>query len=306
MILYTVKFFMLAMSLCLWSAGAQAQLLRVTLLGTGGPPPDPHRSGPAVLVEAGMEKLLFDAGRGVVEKLQAQGTGIQDISKVFLTHLHSDHLVGLPDLWLTGFIWQREGPLKLFGPKGTAAHAEALMKAYEFDVQHRIAHQNLSAESAKILASDVPAGEVYSQGKLHVRAFVVDHGPLKPAYGYRIDYGPRSVVISGDTRYSPAVVAAAKNADLLIHEVAAAPAAVIAANPRLQKVMDYHASPEDAARVFKEAKPHMAVFTHVLLFAGVTEDQLMKRVRDAGYDGPLAVGQDLMSFDVGEQVVPRK
>jgi ribonuclease Z len=269
------------------SASVPAEVMRVTLLGTGGPPPHHQRFGTGTLVEAGEHRLLFDAGRGIVQRLHENGSEIQRVGPVFLTHLHHDHIVGLPDLWLTGWVWQRVSPLAVFGPKGTSAHAASLERAYAFDVAQRVRDAELEPESTKISVREIESGVAFEEGKLRVQAFPVDHGSVKPALGYRIDFGDRSVVISGDTRYSENLVHAAKGVDLLIHEVAAAPEALARSNPGLKKVLDYHTTPQAAGRVFKETAPRMAVFTHVLLFGGMTEQQLIADVRKAGYAGPL-------------------
>lgn len=281
---------------------AHAEVMRVTLLGTGGPPPDAERAGPAVLVEAGEHKLLFDAGRGVVQRLQESSTPLAAVDRVFFTHLHSDHIVGFPDLWLTGWIWQRRDPLRLYGPEGTVSHVVHLEQAYSEDIAFRRAYTGLSPKGVRIDAYDIEPGVVFEVDELSVRAFLVDHSPIEPAFGYLVRYGERSVAISGDTRYSENLIKHTKGVDLLIHEIADAPPNLAKRNKRLMKVLDYHTSPEDAARVFEAVQPKLAVFTHVLLFGGIDGDSVLKTVREQGYEGEVMMGEDLTWFDVGNRV----
>jgi ribonuclease Z len=190
----------------------------VTLLGTGNPRPTTERSGPASLVEAGETKILVDAGRGATTRLFEIGQGrlVPPIDVVLLTHLHSDHVVGYPDLWLTGWIFGRARPSSSVGPPGTVAMQEALAKAYAFDihmrrdVDERIPGAGIeasardvapaSSSSAAALGGPAEASSAPAQPSLRITAFAVDHGPVVPAYGYRIDFAGRSVVFSGDTR----------------------------------------------------------------------------------------------------------
>jgi ribonuclease Z len=273
---------------------------RVTLLGTGTPTPRVDRLGPSTLVQAGNQRLLFDAGRGVTIRLTQSGVPLRDVDAVFLTHLHSDHVNGLSDLWLTGWLppayGRRELPLRVYGPSGTRDMMSHLEQAHREDVRIRIADEDLSKSGATIDATDVAEGLVYERDGVRVTAFDVDHGELiKPALGYRVDFGGRSVVLSGDTRFSANLIAHAKGADVIIHEVMAATESLLASDAG-RRIMAHHSSPEDAARVFEAIGPRLAVYSHVIL-GGVTEDELMRRTRMT-YRGRLEVGSDLMTIDV--------
>ena len=181
---------------------------RVTLLGTGTPIPVPDRFGPSTLVEAGDQKLLFDAGRGASIRLHQLGVPIGSIDALLLTHFHSDHTVGIPDVWLTGWLeayfGTRTAPLRVIGPEGARTLMTHLEQAYALDVSIRIEDEKLSPQGAAIDVSEFAAdGVVYEKNGVRVIAFEVDHGDaIKPAYGYRIEYRGRSVVISGDTRFN--------------------------------------------------------------------------------------------------------
>ena len=292
---------------------AAAEEFRVTLLGTGSPAPVMRRFGPGVLVEAGGRKLLIDCGRGTTQRLLQAGLRLGQVDALFLTHLHSDHVVGIPDLWLTGWLEasyaQRKGPLRVHGPQGTRALMQGLTQAYQWDIQARIADQNLSADSVRAEVQEFKTGVVYEHGGVKVTAFEVDHGDLlKPAVGFRVDYGGRSVTVSGDTRFSENLIRHAAGTDLLVHQVAAVREELLK-NPVFQVILAHHTSPEEAGTVFSRVKPRQAVFYHFVLLGApgvppVTEQDVLQQAR-RHYDGPLLIGEDLMAFRLErEGVVP--
>ena len=204
--------------LFLLASAGWGQAIKVTLLGTGTPRPMIERFGASILVQAGKENLLFDAGRGCTIRLWQLGVPLKDVNRLFLTHLHSDHTVGIPDLWLTGWIFDRAEPLEVWGPKGTGQMMAGLRQAYAYDVKVRSNFGN-SRVGAEIRAHDIHEGVVYEANGVKVTAFLVDHGNVKPAFGYRVDYGGHSVVLSGDTRPSENLVKHAQGVDVLVHEV---------------------------------------------------------------------------------------
>ena len=279
----------------------------VTLLGTGNPRPAPDRFGPSILVEAGTERLLVDAGRGNTIRLFEIGGGalLSQITGVFLTHLHSDHVVGLPDLWLTGWIFGRGSPLEVTGPPGAAELGAGLERAYAFDVRmRRDVDERLPAEGARLSVREVRPGVVMDRNGVRVTAFAVDHAPVTPAYGYRIDHRGRSVVFSGDTRYSDAVIAASRGADVLVHEVVSPeverartqvkdPAAV-------ERIIAHHTTPEEAGRIFTAASPRLAVYSHIVPSPTTASDLIGPTRRT--WKGPLEVGEDLMRISIGDRV----
>ena len=275
--------------------------IRVTLLGTGALQPSIERFGPSTLVEAGDEVLLFDCGRGVTQRLAQAGMPLKQVSAVFLTHLHSDHTVGLPDLWLTGWALGRSDALTVYGPEGTVQMVRSLEQAFQPDIASRI---DVVSEAAVIDAHDIEENVVYRTEDVTVTAFVVDHGPIKPAYGFRVDYqGRRSVVLSGDTRYSENLIQNARGTQLLIHEVAAADPQLLESSQPIRNIMAAHTTPEDAARVFRSARPYLAVYSHIVLF-NVSEEELMRRTRST-YRGALEVGRDLMVIEIQNEVQVR-
>jgi ribonuclease Z len=281
---------------------------RVTLLGTGSPVPAMDRFGPGVLIQAGNQTLLIDAGRGFSQRLFQAGVRLGALDAVLLTHLHSDHVTGLPDLWLTGWLAvpyaQRRAPLALYGPAGTRELAAGLERAYDWDIKTRIADQNLPKEAAPFAATEFTEGVVFERGGVRVSAIEVDHGALiKPAFGFRIEFDGRAVVVSGDTKFSENLIKHAAGVDLLIHQVATASAAALA-SPVIQVILAHHTKPDEAGRLFARVKPKLAVFYHFVLLGNppATERDVLEGARQH-YAGPLEIGADLMRFDIGRDAV---
>ncbi len=279
---------------------AYADYLEVTLLGTGTPRPSIERFGSATLVSAGGQFFLFDVGRGATIRLKQAGITPNQIDKVFLTHLHSDHISGLDDLWITGWMWQRQQLLDVSGPTGTHQLVNGLRDAYAADISYRGANVGLDDDKAKIESVEIEPGVVYQQEGVTIRAFLVEHAPVKPAYGYRVEFGDRVVVISGDTTYSENLVKHAQKADLLIHEITAADPALLKRNKRLNSVVAYHTNPDQMAEVLNKTNPRLAVLNHVLLFA-VSEEQVIDKIK-MQYSGDVTMGYDLMKIGVGNTI----
>lgn len=277
-------------------------ILRITLLGSGvGPPVNLSQFGPATLVEAGGERLLFDCGRGATLRLVQAGVPIRTVSLVFLTHLHSDHIVQLPDLFLSGWVGQpgRATPLRVWGPEGTRSMMENLERAFEFDIHmRRDVDEHLSPVGITVESHDITEGVVFEENGVVVTAFVVDHDPVKPALGYRIDYRGRSVVLSGDTRVSENLIKHASGVDVLVHE-AIDPDFIraIAGNPAIaERVIAHHATGEEAGRVFTRVAPRLAVFSHA-----PARKELLEQARRT-YSGPLQGAEDLLRIDIGTEI----
>jgi ribonuclease Z len=288
---------------CVAAQRASAQEISVTLLGTGSPTPAIDRFGPSTLVQAGTQTLLFDLGRGAHQRLAQAGVTAGQVDAIFLTHLHSDHIVGIPDLWLTGWlITARARPWEIFGPTGTGQMMAALKQAFAIDLRVRVEENagQLSAEGAVINARDIEPGVVYERDGVRVTAVRVDHRAIAPAYGYRIDYRGRSVVLSGDTQLSPDLIKASAGTGLLVHEVYQASDAVLKQNPRTAVVKTFRVDGAEAGAVFQQVRPKLAVYSHIVL-RGVDLAELIRRTRTA-YSGPLVVGEDLMRFVVGDDV----
>lgn len=280
----------------------------MTLLGTGCPAPVMERFGPSTLVEAGGQKFIFDTGRGAMQRLKQANVRWQDIHAVFFTHLHSDHIVGFPDLWLTGWLVgeRRDRALLVFGPTGTKEMLFHLEQAFKIDIRIRIEDDRCKPEGAVIEGTDIEEGIVYQKGGVKVTAFEVDHPPLKPSFGYRIDAGGRSVVLSGDTRFSENLIRHAQGIDVLIHEVIApdSMSRVDFLPDRIARIAAHHTAPEQAGEVFARVKPKLAVYSHIVQ-PDATVDELIPPTRKA-YSGPLEIGEDLMVIDIRDQVTVRR
>jgi ribonuclease Z len=290
---------------------AEAAEMKVTLLGTGTPTPRPGSFSASTLVEAGPERLIFDLGRGSSIRLFQKKIPLGSITAHFITHLHSDHVVGLPDIWLTGWLGtpygSRKSPMVIYGPKGTVAMTENLTKAFSEDIRIRIDDENYPPEGVAFAAKDIEPGLVYDRNGVKVSAIDVNHGEkIKPSFGYTIEFDGKKVVLSGDTRPDARVERAAEGADLLIHEVAVIDPALLKDYPNYRAIEDHHTSPEAAGKIFAGARPKLAVYSHIV-FATVKpvqdmpEDALIARTRTT-YDGPLIVGHDLMSFTISDKV----
>ena len=293
--------------------GAMAEdFFNVILLGTGSPRPAPNRNGPSTLVEAGGLKLLFDMGRGNTVSLFRAGIPLGSIDAHFITHLHSDHVNGLPDLYLTGWLGvpyaNRTRPFLVYGPQGTKAMMEHLYAAFAEDRRIRIADEKYPLAGISIDAHDFEAGKVFERNGVTVTAFRVFHGELiEPAFGFKVEHKGHSVVLSGDTKYSKAVEEAATGSDLLIHEVAAVAGdveAVLASSPAYRAILDHHTDPAQAGRLFAAAKPKVAVFSHIVTPSNPPADaaEILRQTRTT-YAGPVVVGEDMMRFRITDSGV---
>jgi ribonuclease Z len=284
---------------------------RVTVLGSGTPVPRIERFGPATLIEAGSQKLMVDAGRGATIRLWQLKIPLSQIERLFITHYHSDHTNGIPDLWLTGWLpaqWgQRKTPFCVAGPVGAKTLMSKLEEAYALDIKIRMEDEKLPLDGIRTEVTEFDRdGLVYEKDGLRVIAFEVDHGDvIRPAYGYRFEYHGRVAVLSGDTRYHSNVVKHGKDADLLIHEVGGARPALLQ-DAALKRILDHHSTPKDAGRVFEQTKPKLAAYTHLVLpgtelISAMTPEEIVEETRKV-YAGPLEICEDLMSFDIASEV----
>ncbi len=295
------------------TSAQQAGTMQVTLLGTGNPRPSMERFGQAILVEAGTQRILIDAGRGAAQRLFEIGArdSLVGIDAVFFTHLHSDHVVGLPDVWLTSWVFGRARALEVVGPPGTAEMSGHLARAFEWDITMRTKDEGFPREGVRLAARNVPPGVAFERDGLRVTAFAVDHGGVTaPAYGYRVDYRGRSVAVSGDTVNFEPIVDHAKGVDVLVHEVISPEVEMRRAQvpdpDAVKRILAHHTSPEQVGALFSRVKPRLGVFSHVVPSPATAEDVIGPARRT--YSGPLAVGYDLMTIVIGDtvEVFPRR
>lgn len=274
----------------------------LVLLGTGTPNAEPDRSGPAVAVLVNGTSYLVDAGPGIVRRAMAAakaGVGPLSMSSLrilFLTHLHSDHTLGLPDLIFTPWVLERDVPLEVYGPQGTAHMVEHLLAAYEADVRVRL--EGLEPANPNGYKVDVheihPSGFTYEDANVRVTAFPVEHGDWENSFAYRFESADRIIVISGDAVPSEAMVEQCAGCDVLVHEVYSQQRL----EQRPQVWQRYHASSHtstvELAELAARARPHLLVLYHQLLW-GATADELLSEITGR-YDGRVVFGRDLDVF----------
>jgi ribonuclease BN (tRNA processing enzyme) len=283
---------------------------RIVLLGTGTPSPDPDRSGPATAIVVNGTPYLIDFGPGVVRRVAAasakdvQGLTVVNLRVVFLTHLHSDHTAGYPDLILTPWSIGRTHALEVYGPRGLKNMTRYILEAYEQDIAIRrrdmqIHGQPQRQDGYKVNAHEIVPGLVYEDANVKVRAFPVNHGDVPQAFGYRFDTADRSVVISGDTAPSQAVIDHCKGCDVLIHEAYSMLTFDSVAPAYQEYRRKHHTSSREMAVLATKARPRLLILYHRANPGGVDkpnpERALLEEVQ-TGYKGDVVTGHDLDVF----------
>lgn len=292
--------------------GARNQIdepdILVTVLGSGTPVPSGTQTGAAILVEAAGKKLMFDCGRGCTTRLaQYNPKLVSQVDHLFVTHMHSDHLMGIDDLLLNGWVQGRKVPLRTWGPVGTNEMMLGIQETFKRDIELRRA-KNVPAPSAglddayKDLAPE--GGLILDEDGVKVTAFLVDHASVTPAYGFKIEFNGRTVVISGDTTLTPSLYEQGLGADVLMLEVISpAMARYIETyfnEKQLATVLGLHLTTEQTAEIFNRAKPRLGVFYHTTIGGGSAKS-LMDVTRSL-YDGEVAVSHDLFQISVGDEI----
>lgn len=281
-----------------------AEAAKVILLGTGTPIPDPASSGPCVAVVVKGQAYLFDAGAGVVRQAEAAAVkfGIAaldatNLSRLFFTHLHSDHTLGYPDVILTPWVVGRRAPLEVYGPEGLAAMTENLKQSYAEDIKVRTEGlEGLSRRNLTINVHEISAGLVYRDANVVVRAIPVPHGSWREAFGYAIDAAGRSIVISGDTSPSKSIEEACHECDVLVHEVYSADRFDLVYGRFGGKYHTAsHTSTRELAELASKSKPKLLVLYHQLYFGPREGVDLEKEIRRS-YSGNVVSGRDLTAY----------
>lgn len=299
------------------AAASQASRTQIVMLGTGTPIPDPERYGQAIAIVVDSVAYLFDAGVGVGRRATAAGVlGVKAFAsrtptgqptarfdRVFLTHLHSDHTLGIADAIFTPWIQGRTNPLDVYGPPGTARLVNGILDAYHDDIVERLgSSMGPPVDGWKARAHEITAGEVFRDTRISVRAFNVPHADWKYAFGYRIQTPDGVIVISGDTRFTPEIAKQCAGCDVLLHEVYSDSG--FTTLPALRKV--YHARAHTPATqvgdIATQAKPKLLILTHQLFF-GSSDEKLISEVRSR-YNGPVVSAKDLQVFPVGSARLP--
>ncbi|SDE19766.1 MBL fold metallo-hydrolase [Kordiimonas lacus] len=277
--------------------------MKLVMLGTGTPNADPARSGPALAVTFGGKAYLVDAGPGVVRRAAAaEQKGAMELAQpnldhVFITHLHSDHTLGLADLIFTPWVLERDHPLTLYGPTGSADMVDHLSKAYAVDVAMRLGGlEPANPDGYKVTVQEIGQNKVLiDTPDIRISAIPVLHGSWEEAYGFKFEAGGKTIVVSGDARPSGRLLEAARHADILVHEVYS-DAGWLRREPVWQKYhKSFHTSATELAELANKAKPKLLVLTHQLYW-GTSDEDLVKEIRAAGYKGALVSAKDLDIF----------
>jgi ribonuclease BN (tRNA processing enzyme) len=277
---------------------------QVVILGTGTPNADPDRSGPAVAVVVDDVPYLIDCGPGLVRRAAAahrngvEGLAVEKLARLFITHLHSDHTVGYPDVVLTPWVLERAESLEVYGPRGLREMTGHILAAYKADIDQRLdGWQPANATGYKVNAHEITppltnGGAIYRDDRVTVRAIPVNHGSWEEAYAYRFETRDRVIVISGDTAPSHALIEAARGCDVLVHEVYSH-ARFAQRPPEWQRYHKaFHTSTHELADLANQIKPSLLVLYHQLYW-GASDDDLVNEVRAAGYDGEVVSARDL-------------
>lgn len=274
----------------------------LTLLGTaGGPTPRGHRSAPAQVVVVDGTAYVFDCGNGVADQLVRAGVPFSAIRAIFVTHNHSDHNADLGNLMLLGWSGIRM-PIHVYGPPPLAEPMKHFFEMSRYDIETRVVDEGRRPLDGLVEVHEVAsAGEVYADGRVRVTAVLVDHPPVDPALGYRIDTADRSIVISGDTRPCDALVELARDADVLVHEVLHEPAigGILAehAGSRIREhLLDSHTLSHQVGDVASRAGVQTLVLSHFVPSDDSVDDATWRREAARGFSGQIVVGRDLLDI----------
>ncbi len=281
----------------------QDAAMELILLGTGYPYPSADRAGPSCAVMVGGKAFIVDAGRGTVMRLAAAGISWDSIQSVFITHLHSDHIDGLPDLFHSTWQFGNGGPFNLYGPEGIRQVADGILQFYGPDIHiRRDLTEKLPAAGARINVHVIEEGVVFEMpDTVRITAFAVNHHPVEPAFGFRFDAGPDSIVISGDTRPNPNLDRFAQDADILVHEAYVnGNGGSLEDGQRPWTIYDYHSSAAEAGEAAEKAGVKVLVLTH-LIPGNAPERYFMQEAKKA-FRGKIIVGRDLMRIPVPDSV----
>ena len=275
-------------------------MLTITLLGTGGPIPDPHRAGPATLAAGGSEQYLVDAGRGVLMRLAAAGSGPAQLSAVLVTHLHSDHLTDLNDVittrWITTF---EPTPLRIVGPVGTRLVVDAIVESLGPDIAYRIAHHDDLDYPPPVEVIEVAEGVIDLGGEVTLTCAPTDHRPVEPTVAFRFDYGGSSVVAAGDTVPCAGLDRLCEGAQALVHTVIRKDIISTIPIQRVLDTLDYHSSPAEAAQTAARARMETLVLTHYFPPFAPGEGDEYRALAAEHFDGAIEVGDDLQRVVIG-------
>jgi len=268
--------------------------VKIVLLGTGSPLPDPNRAGPATLVEAAGQMFLVDCGRGVMMRLAAAGVPAAQLAGLLVTHLHSDHITDLTDVLTSRWVMSlAPNPLRIYGPPGIKGVVDSILASLAPDIGYRLAHHDDLTWSPDPIVEEVLDGPVLGAGDVRIVAAPTDHRPVEPSIAFRIEAEGKAVVLAGDTVPCESLDRLCVGADALVHTVIREDQVKAIPLPRLQDILDYHSSVEQAAKTAAKAGVGTLVLTHyVPAMAPGTEDEWQAQAA-AHFDGRVELGDDL-------------
>lgn len=282
-----------------------SEITRVVLLGTGNPNPSPSESGCSIAIVVNDEAYIVDFGPGIIRRAAAlsqayggtiRGLNARNIRYAFLTHLHSDHTAGYPDLILTPWVMGRDEPLRVWGPEGLKKMTSSLLEAYSEDIKYRIYGDEPGNNTGwRVETHEIEKeGVIYEDKNISVEAFPVLHGTWPNAWGFRFTTPDRKIVISGDTRPSGKVAEYAKNADILIHEVYSVKGFATRNDDWKRYHSEHHTSTAELAEIAEGSEPGVVILYHILAW-GTTEDEMLGEIAKK-YKGKVVYGRDLDIF----------
>ena len=273
--------------------------MQVVILGSGSPLPDSGRAGPSTLVRTSVGDLLFDCGRGVLMRAAAVGSGAGAFRALFLTHLHSDHVTDLNDIFSMRWVMSLQpNPLVVLGPVGTDSLLRATEKMLEPDIGYRLAHHNDLQWRPTSTVTEVESGVIFEEGAVRVTAAPTDHAPVRPTVGFRVDDGELSVVIAGDTVPCAALDGLCHRADVLVQTVVRRDLIEQIGLPRLTDVLDYHSSVPEAAETAARGEVGTLVLTHLVPAPAPGTEQEWIDQATARFGGTVVLAHDLSSVEV--------
>jgi ribonuclease Z len=275
--------------------------MQLIILGSGSPLPDPERAGPSTLVRTSAGDFLFDCGRGVLMRAAAAGSGAGAFRALCLTHLHSDHITDLNDIYTMRWAMSLQpNPLTVYGPPGTATLLQATEAMLEPDIGYRLAHHDDLQWRPTAKVTEVENGIVFEEGAVRITAAPTDHAPVRPTVGYRVDDGAHSVVIAGDTVPCAGLDTLSAGAEVLVHTVVRRDLIEAFGLPRLMDVLDYHSSVPDAAQTASRNSVGTLLLTHLVPApAPGTEPEWLAKAK-AHFNGPVVLATDLLTMDLGD------
>jgi ribonuclease Z len=274
--------------------------VQITLLGTGSPLPSPDRAGPATLVRAGQATLLVDCGRGVVMRLAAAGVLPIGLSAVLLTHLHSDHITDLNDVVTTHWVMSPEPTaLRVVGPPGTQRVVDGLLAMLAPDQQYRLDHHADLNSGPLVDVTEVAPGDTLEFGDVLVSVHETDHRPVVPTVGYRIEHGGAAAALAGDTVPCAGLDALCAGADAYVQTVIRADLVRALPNRRIQDILDYHSTVEQAAETAARAGVRILVLTHYVPPLMPGQEDEWRALAAQHFSGEIVLGADLTRVDVG-------